>query len=151
MFSDSDIPASASSGSYVYPVRSLLSNSIQRASNATSPVSHETIDMLHRQSGAVSETRANGWATDGLRAGLDPKLPSPRRRRTVSDSSATPPTPRAASPSKKSRKRRHRASIASPNFRHVPGEDSGPNFTATTLIKSDLPPDTLAFFIYFCG
>jgi hypothetical protein len=146
MFSDSDIPAPASSGSYVYPVRSLLSNSIQRASNATSPVSHETIDMLRRQSGAVSETRANGWATDGLRADPDPKLPSPRRRRTVSDSSATPPTPRAASPSKKSRKRRHRASIASPNFRHFPGEDSGPNFTATTLIKSDLPLDTLAVF-----
>ncbi|KAJ7857770.1 hypothetical protein B0H13DRAFT_1156234 [Mycena leptocephala] len=136
MFSDSDIP-STSSVSYVYPVRSLLSNSIQRASNATPPVSR-------RQSGAA-ETRANGGPTDG--AG---KLLSPRRRRTVSDSSATPPTSGAASPSKKSRKRRHRSSIVPPNFRHFPGEDSDPNlrrtFTATTLIKSDLTPDTLAVF-----
>ncbi|KAJ7714204.1 hypothetical protein B0H16DRAFT_1808320 [Mycena metata] len=55
----------------------------------------------------------------------------------------------AASPSKRSRKRRHRSSFAS-NFRHFPAEDSAPNlrrsFTTTIATSSELPPDRLAVF-----
>ncbi|KAF7365436.1 ATP-binding cassette transporter [Mycena venus] len=146
-FSDSDTPASSS---YVYPVRSLLSNSIQRARNDNTPDS-EIVDLQSRRQSTAAQTRANGNAEDAR--GSDEKIPPPRRRRTVSESSASKPKTDTVTPSKKPRKRRHRSSIVPPNFRHFPGEDSAPHlrrtFTATSvsaLTKTDLPPDTLAVF-----
>ncbi|KAJ7505555.1 hypothetical protein B0H11DRAFT_1796399 [Mycena galericulata] len=125
-FSDSDSPGSSS---YVYPIRSLLSGSIQPARNNIISES-EIVDIQSR-----------------------PQLlkcsPS-RRRRSVSDSSAAPPATGAPTPAKKPRRRRHHTSVVSPNFRHFPGEDSDPTsrrtFTATSPSKSDLPPDLLAVF-----
>ncbi|KAF7346045.1 ATP-binding cassette transporter [Mycena sanguinolenta] len=143
-FSDSDTPASAS---YVYPVRSLLSNSIQRARNE--PASgHETVDIQARRQSNAGPTRDT---TDNTAS--DEKSKPPRRRRTVSESSASKPKIETATPSKKPKKRRHRSSIVPPNFRHFPGEDSAPNlrrtFTASSirpLTTEDLPAHTLAYF-----
>ncbi|KAJ7043873.1 phytochrome-like protein [Mycena alexandri] len=133
VFSDSD---PTSSSSYVYPVRSLLTGNIQRYTNQ---FERGTVDINGRRPSGGVGARPD-WARD-----TGPKLP---RRRSLSESSATPPPQKStASPSKRARKRRHRSSIAS-NFRHFPGEDSAPNlrrsFTTTISSSSELPPDYLA-------
>ncbi|KAF8208676.1 hypothetical protein K438DRAFT_1812696 [Mycena galopus ATCC 62051] len=123
--SDSDTP------SYVYPIRSLLSGSIQRARNDSNGPEVDTLNMRDRRQ-------------------FDETSPA-RRRRTVSESSASGARTDVVSPLKKPRKGRHRTIVS--NFRHFPGEDSAPNLRRTfaaisvrPLTNTDLPRHTFSFF-----
>ncbi|KAJ7718110.1 hypothetical protein DFH07DRAFT_860520 [Mycena maculata] len=128
-----------SESSYVYPVRSLLSGTIRRAPNTD--LDDNTLDIQSRPSASNLPKHSSESGQNLLSLG---------RRRTVSDSSATPPVTGAQSSPKKSRRRRHRSSVVSPNFRHFPAENSVPNlprtFTAMSPSKIDIPPDLLAVF-----
>ncbi|KAK7048150.1 ATP-binding cassette transporter [Favolaschia claudopus] len=135
-----------SSASYVYPIRSLLSGTIQRARNDNA--GGVTVDLSRRDSTATTFPTGNA-STSKSQSKSGPSRP---RRRTVSESSA-PSSKVDSTPTKKSKKRRPRSSNVPPNFRHFPGEDAPPNlrrtFTATSissLTQGDLPPDTLAVF-----
>ncbi|KAJ7043874.1 hypothetical protein C8F04DRAFT_1070714 [Mycena alexandri] len=115
--------------SYVYPVRSLLSSSIQRYGQSEL----EMLDVQRRRS--TSESRPKGWSTE-----------SAPRPRSLSESSSTPSLKLGDLPLKGTRKRRSTKS----NFRHFPGEDSGPNlrrvFSTISNNQRPLPPDRLASF-----
>ncbi|KAJ7714208.1 hypothetical protein B0H16DRAFT_1742790 [Mycena metata] len=111
--------------SYVFPVRSLLSSSIQRYGQSD-------LGMLLPRSRSESTESA--------------PIPIVNRTRSLSESSSTPSIKLSDLPSKGTQKRR---SITS-NFRHFPGEDSGPNlrrvFSTTSNRQRPLPPDRLAVF-----
>ncbi|KAF7322650.1 ATP-binding cassette transporter [Mycena chlorophos] len=130
--------------SYVYPARSLLSSSIQPASQPTAD-DIATADIRSRQTSGPSDARpANKRTSTGIP--MSSVSSTSRRRRSVSDSSAKP-SPAPESPKKK-KKRRHGATVAEPNYRHFPGE-AGPShlprtFSATNANQTDLTPDSLA-------
>ncbi|KAF7314265.1 ATP-binding cassette transporter [Mycena kentingensis (nom. inval.)] len=129
--------------SFVYPARSLLSGSILPASPPATEDA-ELGDLRSRIPSAPTDARpANNRHSTSFASGAT----SPRRRRSVSDTSAAQPTPEV-SPKKRSRKRRH-GSAATPNYSHFPagaGTSTLPRtFSATNPSQSsDLAPDSLA-------
>ncbi|KAF7299237.1 ATP-binding cassette transporter [Mycena indigotica] len=137
--------SSSPPSAYVYPARSLLSSSIQPASQPTTDdvATRTMVDIRSRQTSAPTDSRPPHKRTSTT---LTAAAITPRRPRSVSDSSVSP-TP-AESP-KKNRRKRRQGSNNTPNFRHFPGE-AGPStlprkFSATNSAgPAELTPDSLA-------
>ncbi|KAJ7070009.1 hypothetical protein C8F01DRAFT_1114955 [Mycena amicta] len=131
------------SSSFIYPARSLLSSSIQPASPSILDDATIRVDIRSRHPSAPTDTRPPHKHTQ---TALSTAKSSPRRPRSISDSSLKKPP--ADSPKRKSRKRRNGSTLTTPNFRHFPAE-AGPSdlprsFSSTAPNNADLFPDSLA-------
>ncbi|KAK7049021.1 hypothetical protein R3P38DRAFT_3620537 [Favolaschia claudopus] len=119
-----------SSSSYVYPIRSLFSGTIQPARNDNA--GGASVDLSRRDSTTATTFPAGNASTSKFQS---KSAASRSGRRTVSESSAQSPKV-DSTPTKKSKKRRHRSSNVPPNFRNFPGEDAAPNLRRTFTASS---------------